>query len=362
MNFAAVESRISSVVRTSATRRSIIGAGIASCLAGFEKLATAATTVQNGVIDVLERPALAARSAASSPMLRVARCGRRLVAVGERGGVLLSDDDGLSWAPAQVPVSVTLTGVQFTSGKRGFAIGHSGVVLRTDDAGKTWKRVLDGRSALIASTEKPWLAMHFSDDQHGMIVGAFGMALETADGGQTWQSFASRIKNIGSMHLYALHKRGSRVLIAGEQGFFAQSVDSGLNFTPISAPYRGSFFALHLLEDERVLLGGLRGTLLLYSGTSHFRTLAPASKQGVVQFLALTTQPTVQNLQTSKIAMLDQSGRIFTTNVSDLEFKHFTALPTRTWHWVAQSADGAFVGASLDGVSRLQSSLLLPKT
>jgi hypothetical protein len=62
------------------------------------------------VADLLAQPAQANVRAAASLQLSVARAGKRLVSVGERGLVLLSDDDGRSWRQArQVPVSVALT-------------------------------------------------------------------------------------------------------------------------------------------------------------------------------------------------------------------------------------------------------------
>jgi len=315
------------------------------------------------VADVLERPASPARIAAAAPMLRIARCGRRLVAVGERGIVLLSDDDGQHWQQARVPVSVTLTGVQFTSAQRGFAIGHGGVVLRSDDAGQTWRPLLDGRRipALLNSPEatrqaeadgpdKPWLALHFTDDANGIVVGAFGMALETTDGGQTWRSFAERLANPRALHLYAVHRHDDRVWIAGEQGFYAVSNDAGHRFSTVTTPYRGSFFALCPLDDDSVLLGGLRGTLLRHDGGEQFLAVAPASSQGVVQLLALQAQ----GQGPRAIALVDQSGRLFTAKLAELQFKSVPVSPARTWLAVAQAADGAFVGASFDGVSRLQ--------
>ena len=271
-----------------------------------------------------------------------------------------------------MPVSVTLTGVQFTSEKRGFAIGHGGVVLRTDDAGQTWKRMLDGRRvpallsppdaarrAEIEGPDKPWLALHFTDDLNGMVVGAFGMALETADGGQTWRSFADRLANPRSLHLYAVHRREDQIWITGEQGLYALSADGGRKFAVLPTPYRGSFFALRPLDDGSTLIGGLRGTLLLHAGGDQFRTLATVSKQGVVQLLALESQPPVQ---VAMVALVDQSGRIFIASLADLRFKPFRVLPNRTWLAVAQAADGTFVGASSDGVSRLQPALSPPKT
>jgi photosystem II stability/assembly factor-like uncharacterized protein len=305
-------------------------------------------------------------------MLRLARSGARLVAVGERGIVLLSDDDGRRWQQARVPVSVTLTGAQFSSEKRGFAIGHGGVVLRTDDAGQNWKRMLDGRQvpallsppdaarqAELDGPDKPWLALHFSDDLNGMVVGAFGLALQTADGGQTWRSFSERLANPRGLHLHAVQRRGERVWIAGEQGLYAQSADGGRSFSVLPTPYSGSFFALHPLDDGRALLGGLRGTLLLHEGGEQFRALTAVSKQGVAQLLALQSPGSPDR---AEVALVDQAGRIFTASVAALQFKPYPVVSERPWLAVAQASDGALVGASFDGVSRLQPSPSAPKT
>ena len=80
---------------------------------------------------VLERSALPSAKAERAVLLGLARAGQRLVAVGERGIVLLSDDNGQRWRQAQVPVSVSLTAVQFVDDRRGWAVGHLGVVLHS---------------------------------------------------------------------------------------------------------------------------------------------------------------------------------------------------------------------------------------
>src|SRR5512134_1715805 len=76
----------------------------------------------------LERPALASRHAQRSVLLGAAQAGARLVAVGERGIVLLSDDEGAHWEQVPVPVSVSLTAVRFADERLGWAVGHGGVV------------------------------------------------------------------------------------------------------------------------------------------------------------------------------------------------------------------------------------------
>ena len=75
------------------------------------------------------------------------RAGDRLVAVGQRGHVVVSSDGGATWKQAQVPVSSDLVAVYFVDAKQGWAVGHDGVILHTADGGEYWELQLDGRKA-----------------------------------------------------------------------------------------------------------------------------------------------------------------------------------------------------------------------
>lgn len=99
----------------------------------------------------LDVPARSSPFASSSPLLSVATAGQRLVAAGWRGHIVHSDDQGVTWKHAQVPVSVDLVALSFPTAMQGWAVGHGGVILHTKDGGGTWQRQADGRS-LGAST------------------------------------------------------------------------------------------------------------------------------------------------------------------------------------------------------------------
>ena len=88
--------------------------------------------------DLLLLPAVKSPRATGSVLLDVTRAGQRLVAVGERGHVLYSDDNGQNWQQGAVPVSVTLTAVHFPGAQKGWAVGHDGVVLHSQDGGENW--------------------------------------------------------------------------------------------------------------------------------------------------------------------------------------------------------------------------------
>jgi photosystem II stability/assembly factor-like uncharacterized protein len=255
---------------------------------------SSAITVAAPVQGVLERPAMKVRNASKCGcvLMDVAFAGHRLVAVGERGIVLYSDDGGDTWDQAEVPVGVTLTAVTFSSPLVGWAVGHGGVVLQTRDSGETWHRQLEGTAVAQMALEnaraqaeragpedaetsrmmnnaillvedgpdKPFLDLYFRNDREGFIVGAYGLIFRTGDGGATWRCIMDRVENPGALHLYAIHASDDTLYIAGEQGLFLVSSDGGDSFRQVETPYFSTFFDVESLPSGEVVLVGLRGS------------------------------------------------------------------------------------------------------
>ncbi|MBP1202931.1 photosystem II stability/assembly factor-like uncharacterized protein [Duganella sp. 1411] len=230
------------------------------------------------------RPAVMARGAARSVLLGAATAGKRIVAVGERGIILLSDDAGNSWRQAAVPVSVTLTAVRFADASNGVAVGHGGVILVSGDGGASWQSVMDGqRIATLAleaaragtdaaairdaerlvadGADKPLLDVCLLGGGRMLAVGAYGLAFASADGGRTWSSWMDRIDNPKGLHLNAVRRRGDTLLIGGERGLALLSTDAGRTFKRLPVPYQGSFFSAELTGDGALVLAGLRGNV-----------------------------------------------------------------------------------------------------
>lgn len=230
------------------------------------------------------RPAVLARDAARSVLLGAATAGKRVVAVGERGIILLSDDAGKSWRQAAVPVSVTLTAVRFADAKNGVAVGHAGVILVSADGGASWQSVMDGEriatfaleaaragtsAAAIRDAErlvadgadKPLLDVCLLGEGRMLAVGAYGLAFASADGGRSWSSWMDRIDNPKGLHLNTVRRRGDTILIGGERGLALLSTDKGRTFKQLQVPYQGSFFSAELGADGALLLAGLRGNV-----------------------------------------------------------------------------------------------------
>lgn len=255
-------------------------------------------------------PALPNSSPASAVLLDISNTGERLVAVGERGLVTWSDDQGESWHQSAVPVSLTLTSVYFASANKGWAVGHEGLILTTNDGGLNWEVQQTGRDTvaqsiplleaevarlqgLLDATEdpeeqdviafdqeyfifaledaqaalengpnEPLLNIWFKDENIGYAVGAYGAFLATTDGGENWQLKSLSLDNPDKYHLNRFTSSADGTLyIVGESGMAFRSDDQGTTWKKLPVPYDGSLFGILALEGDALLIYGLRGNI-----------------------------------------------------------------------------------------------------
>lgn len=205
--------------------------------------------------------AVKASLASQHLLLDVSRFDSQIVAIGARGHILISSDNGDTWEQAAVPSHVALTAVHFTDEKRGWAVGHDAVILRTIDGGATWERV-----HYAPEEERPLLDVWFRDDARtGFAIGAYGYFLTSNDGGRTWSEGSIDGDGDGEpddFHLNQVSESKDGVLyIAAEAGTAYISKDQGDSWSRIYPPYEGSFFgSLPLLKDS-VLFFGLQGNV-----------------------------------------------------------------------------------------------------
>jgi photosystem II stability/assembly factor-like uncharacterized protein len=258
--------------------------------------------------------------ASRSLLLDVTLAGQRLVAVGERGHVLLSDDHGQTWGQAEsVPTRALLTGVCFSNPMQGVAVGHDEVILTTRDGGRTW-----ALAHFAPESQQPLLDVTCGADGRVIAVGAYGVYFSSRDGGATWgqKKFAplaakpaagrmvagsgtgggpgggpaphaasghvadaagrqlatdgvgpgpatdaasgdSAADDTGrDFHLNKIAAASPNTLyIAAEAGHLYRTDDGGLTWHELPSPYDGSFFGVKPLRGNVVLAYGLRGNL-----------------------------------------------------------------------------------------------------
>ncbi|WP_414157470.1 WD40/YVTN/BNR-like repeat-containing protein [Pseudomonas sp. BNK-15] len=319
-----------------------------------------------------QRPALHSELAARSLMLDVTRAGRDLVAVGERGFILRSQDNGQNWQQVPSPVSVTLTQVTFPTPSQGWAVGHAGIILHSDDAGRSWTTQLDGSQAaqlaLDAATaayaehhdtehqqrleearqlvddgpDKPLLAVHFFDAQRGLAVGAYGLALATTDGGRHWRSVSQQLDNPSALHLYDILDLDGTLFIAAEQGLLLRSTDQGEHFSAVQIPTSGTLFGLLASEDNSLLVFGLRGKILRSDDRGN-------SWQAVDNDQPITLTAGARGSD-GTLLLVDETGRVLS---SQDQGRHFRASGSNASSLtsLSETADGRFMLSGVRGLT-----------
>jgi len=334
--------------------------------------------------DRLLLPSKVFSNAEKSALLDVMVLGDRLIAVGERGVIVYSDDAGEKWQQAEVPVSVTLTSMFFTDDLNGWAVGHSGVILYSKDKGSKWEIQLEGNQAnevlyklamkdfkgakseyeqaseeeqedLVYDLEdaefalsnaefdkalgpaNPFLDVWFRNQNEGYAVGAYGLFFETRDGGKTWTSAAERLDNIDRYHLNAIRGiKGGALFIVGEAGTMFASYDQGSNWETLYSPYQGSFFGLQSVgQNGELLVYGLKGSV--YSSKDDGQSW---QKVDVPVETSLTSS---SRSQTGAITLVGFSGVVMTSSDGG-----------KTFFKIKQSGFEAY-----NGVSALQNSELI---
>lgn len=209
--------------------------------------------------------------AARSLLLDAAISGEAIVAVGERGHVLRSIDQGNSWQQITVPTRATLTAVAFHPDGPGFAVGHDATILRTLDGGRSWQRVYHE-----PEQERPLLDTYILSPKHVVAVGAYGFFLESRDGGSSWDLHDLIATDFGQsatpddgeepypddyhLNQFAVSGNGGWYM-AAEAGNIYRSRDKGANWLRLPSPYAGSFMGILPLPQDRVLVFGLQGKL-----------------------------------------------------------------------------------------------------
>ncbi len=226
-----------------------------------------------------EQTSYLAPLADQSLLLDIVANDQKVLAVGERGHVLLSSDSAQSWQQLQVPTAATLTAVTVV-GDSIWAVGHDSVIIGSTDSGQSWSV-----QQFLPELERPLMDVHFFDQQHGVALGAYGVFFRTTDGGNSWEreyhtSFlhpddqeyleelkeedeAFYLEEMASIlpHLNRVTESNGVLFVAGETGLLAKSQDQGRSWQRMESGYMGSFFDVVQKSDGSVLAAGLRGNV-----------------------------------------------------------------------------------------------------
>ena len=211
--------------------------------------------------EIIPKPAMMWANPAKLDLLDVTRVGDRIVAVGEHGVAILSDDGGKTFRQAKsMPVDCTLTAVTFVDDKNGWAVGHWGVIVATADGGEHWQLQRSD-----TSVDQPLLSVAFKNANEGWAVGLWSAVLQTQDGGKTWtrehlQAPPGSTRADKNLNKIFLDKNGT-IFVASEGGIVLRSSDSGKSWDYLTTGYAGSLWTGMATSGGAIYVGGLRGSL-----------------------------------------------------------------------------------------------------
>jgi len=321
----------------------------------------------------LAQPASLSPAAAYGLFNGIALAGTRLVAVGERGHILLSDNAGLAWRQVPVPVSTTLVTARFATATLGWVAGEMGVILKTADGGETWRLVLNGFQAASlmhaeaqADTAKapsnaaaqaelqnaqafvafgasiPMLSLVPLSTTRILAFGAYGLALESFDAGETWRGNAACVPDPQGLHIYAALQTAGGLVAVGEQGLLLHGAP-GAALAAAASPYQGSLFGLVSLAPANLLAYGLQGTLLQSTDQgATWQAKTPVSGNAVLCGVVL---------RDNRIVLGDASGNLLQSGDAGASFRTLPGtLPVTA---LAQAPDGALIIGTPAGIRRV---------
>jgi photosystem II stability/assembly factor-like uncharacterized protein len=335
------------------------------------ELASAATgTGARNVADTLEQSAQVSTLASRSALNAVAMAGERVVVAGVRGTILYSDDQGLHWQQASVPVTVSLTAMCFADATHGWAVGHRGVILATRDGGANWTRQLEGAQAAKAilqarhdpdqidearrwvaeGADKPFLAVQCLGEGRVLALGAYGLAFSTQNAGQRWQPALGLIDGSEAQHLNAVQTLGGRIYVAGEQGALMSIGNDLQGFTRFASPYEGSFFGLLATRNDNLLAVGLRGHV--------FRSADQGNSWQPVAMASNKSLTAATLLRDGSVLLVDESGQGWLSRDDGRSFR--AVVPEERFPLIALLAmpDGGSLAVGINGITRFPPSAL----
>ncbi len=199
--------------------------------------------MDNGAIGYPDADPVGGRS-----LYGVALDGRRAVAVGQGGAILLTKTSaGRSWGYVDntgLPLEMLAAWDFHAVHSRGDALWIAGrpgsAVLHSPDWGQSWQVQKTGQSL-------PLHGVYFLDIQRGWAVGDFGCILGTTDGGKTWNALHRGGLRAGVMFVHA-RPQGLPVetlaRVGAEEGFLAAALR-------IHAPDSQSAAPARSVEEQR---------------------------------------------------------------------------------------------------------------
>ncbi|MDZ4078440.1 photosystem I reaction center subunit IX [Hydrocarboniphaga sp.] len=202
-------------------------------------------------------------------MIDVATNGKRTIAVGQMGLILVRESDG-AWRKVESGSTQRLLQVDVNAQGLAFATGAFGTLLKSTDGGDTWTSSApdwselyesgEGDSAVLRDEPTNWV-VRVADDGSVIIGGEYGQLIRSTDGGATWKVVYRHVAEDGrtapTLFSLAFRKDGTGYAV-GQSGLIVRSTDNGMTWSDLPAPTTSNLFGVDSFADGQVVVVGQR--------------------------------------------------------------------------------------------------------
>ena len=264
-----------------------------------------------------------------------------LLAVGERGIIIRSTDQGTTWKQMPSPVDITLASVTFETSQRVWAVGQAASILRSDDGGQTWKIVRYRPSDLRYYLK---IAIH-----EGIIhvLGSDGELWLSHDSGANWE--LTELENSEAFpHLFSLAFVGEAEMMSAERGSVFMRSKNDEPWMPLSVDYHGSFFGVISFADQFLLFGMSGRAFLVTPDGKSQRSIDTRTTQFLLDAVVIPEK--------NQALVVGRGGAIIIIDADGRVLKSYKRLDEADITAIAARGDDVFMATMKGGVERLKAS------
>lgn len=221
--------------------------------------------------------------------------GQRIVAIGEGGKIIKSDNQGQDWTTVNSGTNAQFSDIQFTDDKTGYIAGTgSSTLLKTEDGGNNWfpvdvlntqvKRMfftsanvgyLFNNQSFLKTTDgaRTWKkgllnnyndvnSVYFTDEKNGFLCGSSRTFMRTKNGGDTWENVTLPLgENTNLAKVTFVNSKTGYVLSAN--GDVLQTSDGGDNWKRVSTISSDYITGCYFVDEKTgYVVAGFNGSVI----------------------------------------------------------------------------------------------------
>jgi photosystem II stability/assembly factor-like uncharacterized protein len=275
---------------------------------------------------------------------------QRIIAVGNSGTVVISNDSGNSWKSTSNvgKTNAALMSIFFdTINRKTWVVGDSGVILSSPDSGLTWERktILQNNKPLSAKL----YAVRFTSNNTGWIVGGDGIndgvILKTTNQGDSWQFQNGNVKK----KLFACYFLNPLVGWVGcDSGIILKTTNGGSNWDKVitADTTSRSIYSIYFKDSNNGWLAGDAGLLQRTTdGGNSWTSIKSRTSFDITSFTFINSTQAVCIAQNAIIQSID-SGKTFVAKpaIDTTDGSHFfsalsVAKDQKTWYVVGDAGE-----------------------